>query len=574
MAGSGTGIETDETTSLLGNGNGETANGSAPDSYSSIVNRERNGNGKGTGGSDEEAEGESVENENETENPLFEGRKDMMAKMGMLFPAVSIGILLSSMDQTLVVSTYARMGSDLNALNNTSWIATAYFLTLTSFQPLYGKLSDIFGRKSCLLFAYSVFGIGCLFCSLARNLNELVAARAFAGIGGGGMTTVVSILLSDIVPLRNRGMWQGYVNLVYALGSSIGAPLGGILADSIGWRWAFLGQFPLCIVASIAVYFLLQLPKTGNSHWLSKLKKVDFLGAFTLVFAVFSLLVGMDRGSNVSWKSKFAIIPCCVSIPLFALFILIEMKIASHPFAPGHVIFHPSLVASYLTNFFGLAASMGSIFYVPLYLQAVEGLSPTAAGLRLVPVMLASVAGSLFGGIYMKRTGRYYFLTIFLVFIGMLGTIDIFLTSGAIVSSAVGIIVGVCIATFGIGASVTTTLLAVLANADPSDQAIATACTYLFRSLGCVTGVSIASTVVQQRLRTTLREDLNGRDVEEIVRRVRENLDFIKTLDPDVRVLVRGCYRAAVNSAFGAGIGIVCCALVASCFIREKKLSR
>jgi MFS family permease len=116
-------------------------------------------------------------------------------------------------------------------------IGSRYFLTLTSFQPLYGKLSDIFGRKACLLFAYTVFGLGCLFCGLARNLKELVAARAFAGIGGGGMTTVVSILLSDIIPLRNRGTWQGLVNISYACGASAGAPLGGLLCDSIGWRW-------------------------------------------------------------------------------------------------------------------------------------------------------------------------------------------------------------------------------------------------------------------------------------------------------------------------------------------------
>lgn len=131
-----------------------------------------------------------------------------------------------------------------------------YLLTVTSFQPLYGKLSDIFGRKQALLFAYSVFGIGALLCGLARNMNELIAARvsakvnrlsesivfangkqALAGIGGGGMTTVVSILLSDIVPLRNRGTWQGYINIIYSTGAGIGAPLGGLLADSIGWRW-------------------------------------------------------------------------------------------------------------------------------------------------------------------------------------------------------------------------------------------------------------------------------------------------------------------------------------------------
>lgn len=124
------------------------------------------------------------------------------------------------------MASYGQIGSDLKALNLTSWIATSYFLTLTSFQPLYGKLSDIFGRKQCLLFAYAIFGLGNLFCGVARNINELIAARVFQGIGGGGMTTVVSILMSDIVPLRDRGVWQGIINIIYATGSGTGAPLG------------------------------------------------------------------------------------------------------------------------------------------------------------------------------------------------------------------------------------------------------------------------------------------------------------------------------------------------------------
>lgn len=112
-----------------------------------------------------------------------------------------------------------------------------YFLTLTTFQPLYGKLSDIFGRKPTLLFAYAVFGLGCLLCGVSRTMGELIAARGFAGIGGGGMTTVTSILLSDIIPLRERGTWQGYLNIIFATGAALGAPLGGVFADDIGWRW-------------------------------------------------------------------------------------------------------------------------------------------------------------------------------------------------------------------------------------------------------------------------------------------------------------------------------------------------
>ncbi|KAH8658662.1 putative MFS multidrug transporter [Tricladium varicosporioides] len=563
--------EPDERTSLLNKAALKPGDSSLSRTITADNASDVNGNGIKKGDVVDEEAGEVEE-----ENPLFEGNPEMAAKMHLLMPAVGIGILLSSADQTLVVSTYAKMGSDLNALNNTSWIATAYFLTLTSFQPLYGKLSDIFGRKAALLFAYTIFGIGCLACGFARNLEELVAARAFAGIGGGGMTTVVSILLSDIIPLRNRGTWQGYLNIIFAVGASSGAPLGGVLADSIGWRWAFIGQFPMCIIASLAVYYLLDLPRpTQSIHWRTKLSQIDFLGAFSLVFAVFTLLIGLDRGSNISWNSLTTILCCTLSVPLFAIFIFIEMRIASHPFAPGHIIFNRSLFASYLSNFFALAANMGSIFYIPLYLQAVEGMSATSAGLRLIPVMFFSVAGSLIGGKIMQKTGKYYRLTIICFVIALIGTGVIFLCSGPVFDTAWGMIGGLSFCAFGGGAAITTTLLSVLANADPADQAIATASTYLFRSLGSVTGVSISSTIVQQSLRTKLNRALkNGKEADEIVEKVRQSLTYIDGLEPGVRKLVRRCYQGATSDAFGVSILVVCGALVASFWIREKRLSR
>lgn len=400
-------------------------------------------------------------------------------------------------------------------------------------------------------------------------------ANTVAGIGGGGMTTVVSILLSDIVPLRQRGSWSGYTNIVYAVGASSGAPLGGFLADSIGWRWAFVGQFPMCVLASIAVYLVLDLPKTDHSHWLEKLKRVDFLGAFSLVFAVFSLLIGLDRGSNVAWSDTIAIVCSCVSIPLFAFFIFVETKVASHPFAPVHIIFERSLLPSYLCNFFGLCTNMSLVFYIPLYFQAVEGMSATSAGLRLVPAMICSVSGSLFAGAYIQKTGHYYWLTVCSYALSITGCMVVFLCSGMLFTSGWAIVAGMGISSFGGGSAIVATLINVLANADPKDQAIATASSYLFRSLGSVTGVSLAATVVQQSLRTRLRSSLkSGKQADEIVDHVRQSLDYIKKLEPQIRVLVRKCYQMSTNSAFGMSIGFIACALVCSLYLREKKLSR
>jgi MFS family permease len=285
----------------------------------------------------------------------------------------------------------------LHALSSTSWIATGYFLTLSAFQPLYGKLSDVFGRKQCLLLAYLIFGIGSTLCGLARNIGELIAARAFAGMGGGGINVVISILLSDIVTLRERGQWQGYVNVIYALGASAGAPLGGLLADSIGWRWAFIAQGPLCVAAFVAVALVLELPEQDRSGWREKILKVDFLGAAVLIVAIFGLLVGLDRGSNVSWGSPYAIAGLCAT-PLFVVFVLVEMYVAGNPFAPGRIILNRSLFACYLCNFFSFSGWLASLFFIPLYWQVIGDYSAAHAGLLLVPSICCGVSGSLIGG--------------------------------------------------------------------------------------------------------------------------------------------------------------------------------
>ena len=518
---------------------------------------------------------ERHESVDETRAAQFAGRPDIKKQLKYILPALSIGIFLSAADQTIIASSYGTIGSELNALNLTSWIATSYFLTLCSFQPLYGKLSDIFGRKTCLLWSYGIFGLGGLFCGLARDINELIAARVFQGIGGGGMTTVVSILMSDIIPLKDRGVWQGIINIIYATGGGSGAPLGGILADSIGWRWAFLGQAPLCLVAFVSVALALKLPQEEKKDWRVNLRRIDFLGALVLVSAVFCLIFGLDRGSNISWAIPISYGPLIASIFLFACFIFVEMRLASEPFAPGHIIFERTMLAGYGCNFFSFGGWLAILYYLPLYFQAADGLSATGAGLRLLPAIIAGVSGSLFGGLVMKKTGKYYWLTVAGYTALPLGAVVIFLFSGAIAKTTWGMFVGMVICGFGNGIGVTTSLIALISNAAPVDQAVTTACSYLFRSLGSVVGISVSATLVQSSLRTELHQSLgSGKAAENIEREVRRSLDEIKKLDPEVASLVRKCYETAVRHGFALMAGITFFALLSSLFIREKRLSK
>lgn len=389
------------------------------------------------------------------------------------------------------------------------------------------------------------------------------------------MTTVVSILMSDIVPLKDRGMWQGYINVIYASGAGCGAPLGGLLADSIGWRWSFIGQAPLCLVAFTAVFFVLKQPNEDEKSWKTNLGRIDFLGAIVLVLATFGMLLGFDRGSNVSWSIPLSYGPLIASVVLFALFVLVEMRYATEPFAPGHIIFDRSMFAGYLCNFFSFGSWLAVLCYIPLFYQAVDGHGAAASGLRLLPAILAGVTGSLLAGYAMKQTGKYYWLTVGAYAMLVIGMVVIYLFAGTITNSTWGISTGTVLCGLGNGIGVTTTLIALISNAAPEDQAVTTACSYLFRSLGSVIGISLSATVVQQSLRFHLIDDLgSGAEAEKIVQRVRRSLDYIKTLDPQVRDVVRRCYGHAARDGFALMIGIGFFALVSSFFIREKRLSR
>ncbi|ROV98361.1 hypothetical protein VMCG_07110 [Cytospora schulzeri] len=546
--------------------NGTFAGSSTPGSSGDTTAVGADEEGAGPGG-EENGEGEEVE-------VVREGIPEMAKRLHILLPAIGIGIFLCALDQLLAVATYAKIGSDLHALNSTSWIATAYFLTLTSCQPLYGKLSDIFGRKECLLFAYVVFGVGCLGCGLAGDISQLIVSRAIAGIGGGGMNAVVSILLTDIVPLRDRGVWQGYMNIIFGMGTATGAPLGGLLAESLGWRWSFIGQVPFVVLAFITVHLVLHLPKRDTSHWRQKLARVDFLGALFLVTAVLSLLVGLDNGSNAGWDKTATIVPLATTPFLFAIFLLVETRVAEHPFAPGHIILEPSLVAGYLCNFFGVLGQMPVLFFLPLLYQAVDGVSAAHAGLLLIPSSVFGVSASLGSGFVIRRTGRYYWVNAAGWGLLLLSTVPMVLFSGAWTNSQVGTSVALAMLATGAGTGITTSLVALLSNAPKEDTAVVIACSYLFRSLGSAIGVSVASAVLQQVLRSQLAARLggSGEAAWEIEERVRESLDYIKELPPVTAAVVRRCYQVAAMAVFGCQALPMALAFVSSLFVREKSL--
>ncbi|XP_006464043.1 hypothetical protein AGABI2DRAFT_153035 [Agaricus bisporus var. bisporus H97] len=519
---------------------------------------------------------------------------------------ILVGVFLSAMDNTIVVSSFGQIGTYFHELQKTSWIATAYLLTVASFQPLYGKLSDIFGRKSCILFAYGMYAIGCTLSGVAQSMDMLIACRALAGIGGGGMATLASIIISDLVPLRSRGTWQGLMNIVWSCGNTAGASLGGFLADTIGWRWGFFIQIPFAVASGVSVYLFLCMPTPpsppfsdlgGKASLKSKIRRIDVFGAVILVLSVFCLLFGLDHGGNMGWKNPVTIMSLVCFGIFFIMFGFIEGRLASEPFAPPRLIFNRALFASYLVNFLSVAASFGQLFHISLYFQAVLGKSASVTGAWLVIVISADLTSSLVSGVIIQSTGKYYWLSVASYTVLLAGTFTVASGTGILnLQKSMGVIIaGLAVTALGYSGGITTSLVSLIANVNRSDQAVATAVTYFFRSLGSVVGLSVGSTLVQTTLRSRLHHLVEGKHADEvshsgtlcrqmeypgspllqqIVRQVRQSLSYLNKLDPETREIVRSAYGTAIQSTLILTMSFVLTAIIVSLFIVEKKLSK
>ena len=381
-------------------------------------------------------------------------------------------------------------------------------------------------------------------------------------------------MMLGLLPWRFGVDFGRYINIVFASGGATGAPLGGILADSIGWRWSFTFQAPACLIAFITVAIMLKLPPVEEANMKQKFKRIDFLGSGVLICAIFSLLYALDRGSNLAWKDAVTLEALAIAIVLVGLFILVELKVATEPIAPGRIIFQRSTFACFLCNFFSFAGWMAALFYMSLYYQGYYGFSSTRAGVLLIPNIVAGVSGSLFGGYYMRKTGKFYRITLTCYGFLVIGLIIITCCAGLIIHSVPGTIFGAVICGFSNGIGVTTTLIGLIANAKRDDQAVATACSYLFRSLGSTCGVSLSATAFNTTLREALKAELgSGKAAEKITQAVRRSLESIRELPPELQQTVRRSYGLGTRSAFLLEVAFVFGAACSAWFIREKPLS-
>jgi EmrB/QacA subfamily drug resistance transporter len=411
----------------------------------------------------------------------------------MVLAGVILAMLLSSLDQTIVSTAMPTIVHELHGLEHISWVFTAYMLGSTVTVPIYGKLSDMFGRRNLYILGILLFMGGSILCGISGSMNQLILFRAIQGIGGGAMMVNSFAIIGDVFPPAERGKYQGLIGGVFGL-SSIGGPLlGGWITDHVSWRWVFYVNIPLGIIAILVLSAA--LPKIARHD---KDRNIDFAGAFLLITALVPLLLSLVWGGSLypwaSWQIALFIIISFVSI---LLFIRTEKK-AQNPILSLNLFQNKVFLVSVFAMFLTAMGMFGAIIYIPLFSQGVIGGSATHAGLVLTPMMLALVTSSAISGQIISRTGKYKMLAITGTAITVLA-LFLFSTIDETTRNPM-LIFRMIVLGFGLGSTMPIFTLAVQSAFGKERLGEVTAGTQLFRSIGGTVGTAILGGIMNSRL--------------------------------------------------------------------------
>ena len=481
----------------------------------------------------------------------------------VIISSLMLVMLLAALDQTIVSTALPRIAEDLHGLNKISWVATAYLLTSAITTPLYGKISDLFGRKKIFQTAIVIFLIGSVLCGISQNMNELVVARALQGIGAGGLMSLVMAIVGDIIPPRERGKYMGYFGAVFGVSSVAGPLLGGFLTQSLSWRWVFFVNLPIGILALIAVATRLHLPVHKLQH------KVDYLGAALLSAATICLLLATVWGGvTYPWGSTQVISLIGGGLVLTGAFILQEKR-ASEPIIPLHLFRNDIFrVASLLSLLSGIAM-FAAILYIPLYQQAVRGYSPTKSGLLMLPLVLGLLIASITSGRLTSKLGHYKIFPIIgtaILTIGLWLFSHITLTTSEWMVGLWMLVVGA-----GLGTFMQIMTVAIQNAVDQKELGTATSVVTFFRSLGGSFGGAIFGTLLISRFAKHLQETLHGNAAATHIS-VSSIQGGVGSIPPDLQHGVLQAFALSFHDMFLIAIPFALLAFVVSFFLREVPL--
>ncbi len=486
----------------------------------------------------------------------------------VILTALMLAMLLAALDQTIVATALPRIASDLHGLNKLSWVATAYLLTSAISTPLYGKISDMYGRKRIFQASILLFLAGSALCGLSQTMNQLIFFRALQGLGAGGLFTLSLAVVGDIIPPRQRGRYQGYFGAVFAFASIIGPLLGGFFTDShtLGWRWIFYVNLPLGALALFAIATRLHLPVRKTEH------KIDFLGAALLAITVASIiLITVWGGVTYAWVSGEIIGLAITAVVGLIAFIIREQK-AAEPILPLRLfkndIFRTSVLMSLLAGF----SLFGAILFLPEYQQIVRGYSATKSGLLMLPLILGLITAIFTSGRLIAKFGKYRIYPIIGSLFAILG-FWLFSHIGLHTSKPT-LAIWMVVLGIGIGPFMQITTLAVQNSVEREDLGTATSTVVFFRSVGSSLGAAAFGAVLVNRLTYNLKRLLpaTGANAHFSASSLQSSTNQLKSAPPSVVHAVLESFAKSFHVIFLFGIPFAVAMFFVALMLRETPL--
>ncbi|KAF8264661.1 major facilitator superfamily domain-containing protein [Lactarius quietus] len=455
---------------------------------------------------------------------------------------------------TMVATLLPSISSEFNRSNQASWLGTSYLLSICTFTPLYGRLCDVLGRRGANQTAVVLLAVGTLACGLSNDMSVLIAARFFSGMGGGGIMTTATIITSDMYSVRSRGLAQGVASLFNGLGLGLGGPLGGLISDRFGWRWAFLIQLPLFFISFLltSVFLRYPTPQEGKSSK-EVLKRIDYGGSATLLVSVLSFLIFLSArySDEQPWGSPSVIWSLVLAVVSLIAFVVIELCVAGEPVLAPFLLKQKLPVLNGLNNFFVANCSFTVMYFFPMWFQTVALTSASTAGstgLHLLPNSVAMSCGSLFAGWMVHRTGKYKLLNLIFGAFPFMATC--FITQIREDSGPTQMWFSIIPLGFGNAVVLQTMLVALLAHLPRSQIAVGTGFVQLFRGMGQVSGVGVASALFQYTLSVELRKRIHGVGANDLINRIRHSATLVATLPPETQRAARDSYAISLRAVF------------------------
>src|SRR3954465_10685716 len=457
----------------------------------------------------------------------------------VVFSGLLLAMLLAALDQTIVATALPTIVGELGGLERLSWVVTSYLLAQTVVTPLYGKLGDLYGRKGVLQTAVVLFLAGSALCGLSRTMMQLVAFRALQGLGGGGLMVTSQAVVGDIIPPRDRGRYQGIFGAVFGLASIAGPLLGGYFTTHLSWRWIFYVNLPLGVVALVVLAATLPARSERRSH------AVDYAGAALLAVVLSAVTLVSDLGGGIyPWLSPLILGLIATAVAALALFVWIERR-APEPVLPRRLFANPFFSITSIVGLIVGFAMFGSITYFPVFLQVVRGVSPTASGMQMLPMMGGMLVTSMLSGQLISRTGRYKLFPI--LGTGVM-TASLFLLSrlslgtSTLVTSAYILLLGV-----GLGMVMQVLVIAVQNAVEYRDLGVATSGATLFRLIGGSLGTAVPGAVFPSRLTANLAK-LGGPAASAAAGAHGMSMQSVASMSPALRAQYASAFTASVDS--------------------------